>query len=416
MYKFVLTCVQCGREHARFTLACASGCRSLLRARYREPDFKPKASEGLFRFIDWLPCSESAATSLGPVLYRCERFGRRLGLDRLCACFGGYWPEIGALNPTGTFKDFEALPTLLTFVDQGKRRLILASAGNTARAFAYAADATDVTVLIVVPQGMLERLWMPASHPRDHVRILAVEGSSDYYEAIGVAEEISQRYGIDSEGGAKNVARRDGLGTVMLEAARVLGRLPAHYFQAVGSGAGAIGVFEAVLRLQNDRRFADCAMPKLHLSQNAPFLPIHTAWSRHGSVDPETRWNHGGPPIYAGVLANRNPPYSIRGGVRDILEASTGETYAVTSAQAVVAADEFAADEGIDLDPAAAVALASLRQAVAAGRVRREESILLNLTGGGTERLRRDFEMRRLAPDLIVRRGDLAALGSVLDT
>src|SRR5579864_5604828 len=140
-----------------------------------------------------------------------------------------------------------------------------------------------------------------------------------------------------------------------LEAARVLGRLPRHYFQAVGSGTGAIGVFEAVLRLHGDRRFGGAVMPRLHLSQSSPFLPIYQAWRDRSAVDPAASWHRPGEEVYASVLANRNPPYALRGGVRDALAASGGDVYSVGAGSAHAAGMIFADAEGIDLDPAAAV-------------------------------------------------------------
>jgi len=58
-----------------------------------------------------------------------------------------------------------------------------------------------------------------------------------------------------------NVARRDGMGTVMLEAAVTIGRAPDHYFQAVGSGTGGIAAWEASLRLKQDGRFLNGPLP-----------------------------------------------------------------------------------------------------------------------------------------------------------
>jgi cysteate synthase len=410
--KLTLNCLVCGREHKTYVLACESGCNSLLRTRYEQIELRPKPLANIFKFLDWLPCAEAVETPTGPVLHRAERFGQRIGLDHLVCCVNGYWPEIGATNPTGTFKDFEALPTLLTFAGLGRKRMILASAGNTARAFAYAAHSADVLVYLVVPESMLFRIWLPASHPADRVRLIAVQGSSDYSEAIRFADALSQRYGLDPEGGARNVARRDALGTVMLEAAYSLGRLPVHYFQAVGSGTGAIAAFEAAVRLQGDPRFAGSALPAIHVSQNSPFEPIYRAWHDGSPIDPAAHWGDG--EVYATVLANRNPPYAIRGGMRDVLQESGGNVYSVGSGEAKAAHEEFAAEEGFDLEPAAAVAVASLQQAVALGRVARQDLVLLNLTGGGFQSLRRDFGIRQLTPDLVVSASDVDAVAALV--
>lgn len=408
--KFDLLCIQCGRSHPPLTMRCENGCASLLRTRYRETSFRPATGPGIFRFLDWLPCESTVETEVGPVVFRSEPLGRWLGLENLVCAFSGYWPERGAWNPTGTFKDLEALPTLLGLRDRGRGRIILASAGNTARAFAHAAGHLGFTVYLVVPETMIDRLWLPSGggETGGTVRLAAVRGSSDYSQAIRICEELARRYSLDSEGGAKNVARRDGMGTVMLEAVRVLGRLPDHYFQAVGSGTGGIAAYEASLRLAGAGAFAGQPLPRLHLSQNTPFLPIYKAWRQE-------EWTPGPDDgLYATVLANRTPPFAVCGGVGDALRAGNGTVYSVTSGEAIAAAQELARIEGIDLEPAAAVALASLRLAVAAGAVRQDDLILLNLTGGGLERLRRDSNCSTLEPDVWIDEASLDAFEEVL--
>jgi cysteate synthase len=407
--KFDLFCVQCGKSHPALTSRCDAGCTSLLRTRYEEKSFRPTEDASFFKFLDWLPCENGTGTRVGPIVFRSETIGRWVGHDNLYFAFSGYWPEKGAWNPTGTFKDLEALPTLLGLRDRGKRRIILASAGNTARAFAHAARLLDFTVYIVVPEAMRFRLWLPSDElSRGTIRLAAVRGSSDYSQAIRISDELAKRYSLDSEGGAKNVARRDGMGTVMLEAARILGRLPDHYFQAVGSGTGGIAAYEASLRLLGDSRFAGQPLPRLHLSQNAPFLPIYQAWKG----DPWTPVPAAN--LFASVLANETPPFAIRGGVSDALKATGGVVYSVESDEAITASREFYRFEGVDLEPAAAVAVASLRQALASGRVRRDELTLVNLTGGGLELIRRDFDCRTMEPDLWIDESSLGSFKAVL--
>lgn len=74
------------------------------------------------------------------------------------------------------------------------------------------------------------------------------------------------------------MARRDGMGTTVLSATTFIGRIPDYYFQAIGSGTGAIAAWEANLRFLQDGRFGAQKM-KLMVSQNAPFLPIYHAWN-----------------------------------------------------------------------------------------------------------------------------------------
>jgi cysteate synthase len=66
----------------------------------------------------------------------------------------------------------------------------------------------------------------------------------------------------------------------------------------------------------------------------------------------------------------------------------------------------FRDTEGIDLDPAAAIATAALVGAVEKGAVDAGDHILLNLTGGGYERVREDFTIHPVDPAVTVKPGE----------
>ena len=394
-----LRCVKCGKTFAGLARSCDRCAGALLRSEYPEKKFQPLGRRGIFKFLAWLPSAGSVATEMGPCVYMSERLAGHLGLKKLYIGYNGYAPERGAFNMTGSFKDFEALPTLCHLLDHGVKSVVLASAGNTARAFAYAGTLLGFNVHIIIPEAMLYRLWVPIE-PSASIRVTVLEGSMDYYKAIQLCDMVSREFGIVSEGGARNVARRDGLGTAVLEHARVVKALPDHYFQAVGSGTGGIAAWEAGMRLLADGRFGQ-KLPVLHLSQNAPFTPIHDAWALGRAIRPErdrsSQLRRIGR-ITAHVLANRNPPYDLAGGVRDALAATHGFTYAITNNEAAKARELFERLEGLTIAPAASVALASLIRAVRKGRVSRTESILLNVTGNDHTLVQRDYRLRYLKP------------------
>jgi len=404
--KFVLRCVGCGETHAPPALRC-DRCDGLLRTDYAKQSFDPREENNLFDFRDWLPSFEAVETTIGPVTYRSEGLAEHLGLDDLVIAFNGYAPEVGARNPTGSFKDFEALPTLLYFREYGIDSLVLASAGNTARAFAYAATLLDYPVIAVVPKRASPGLWLPCK-PSTAVRVVLIEGSDDYAFAIDASGLIAETLGVAPEGGVRNVARRDGMSTTMLEYARRFGGLPAHYVQAIGSGTGAIAVWEAALRLRVAGIGA--SLPALHLAQNAPFTPVHDAWTGGGSIDPEANVEdqlRRIARINAPVLANRTPPYAMPGGVRDALAETGGSTYAVTNEEARGAAGLFRDLEGLSVGPAAAVATAAMIQAVRSGRIGEEDAVLLHITGNNDDRIRRDFRLHRVEPVATLRPEDI---------
>ncbi|MEO7038969.1 MAG: cysteate synthase, partial [Candidatus Elarobacter sp.] len=79
--------------------------------------------------------------------------------------------------------------------------------------------------------------------------------------------------------------------------------------------------------------------------------------------------------------------------------------YAVTNDEMFAAMTLFAEREGIDIEPAPGVALASLMRAVRDGTVGPDETGLLNVTGGG--RKRRSPLTTTQRPALIVERNQL---------
>jgi len=62
--------------------------------------------------------------------------------------------------------------------------------------------------------------------------------------------------------------------------------------------------------------------------------------------------------------------------------------------------------EGIDIMTPGAVAAVSLVQAVEDGRVDNDDCILLNISGGGVQRLKNDIETRPIKPWLSVNKAD----------
>ena len=247
-------------------------------------------------------------------------------------------------------------------------------------------------VILVVPENSLSRLWTTVES--ENILLITVKG--DYSDAIECSRKITSVECVIPEGGARNIARRDGMATVLIDYVMTKGHLPLHYVQAIGSGTGAIAANEAAKRFLKAGRDGS-ELPHTHLAQNAPFTPMVSAW-REGRRDlipdidmPDARESIA--KVYADVLTNRNPPYSIRGGVFDTMTDSNGLAYAVTNEEARSAGKLFTDCLGVDPDPAAAVSLAALLQAVDSHSIKPSDSVLLNVTGGGYSRVKEDFTL-----------------------
>lgn len=348
--------LECSREHES----------SLLVSHYKNDRFEISRHDvGLFRYRPWLPIVREFTDAAGPITYKSRHLGAFLRLSNLWISFNGYWPEKGAELRTATFKELEAYTVLSRIGDTSDHVLVVASAGNTASAFAYVCSKHKIPCLIIIPASAL--ISMQFDHILDtSVRIVVLTDPADYNDAIRLANSCARHPGFVSEGGVKNVARRDGIGTTILNAFEALGRLPDFYFQAIGSGTGAIAAKEASMRVANCIKQGS-TLPKLMLSQNLPFAPMYQSWKMRSRELCQLSPSFAKAKIretLAKVLSNVNPPYSVRGGVYDSVVETEGQISAVANEEVLRAIQVFAATEGIDIEPAAGVAVANLINSV----------------------------------------------------
>jgi cysteate synthase len=381
---------------------------ALLQAKFNGP-MEVKQLDGVWKYLDWIPTSTSNEYVAGTTTYKAEALGKALGMSNLWVTFHGYWPEKGGMCPTGSFKDMEAVPTIQRLHDHGCKGLICASAGNTARGFTHFCGLADMPLIVVVGKDHGHRIWTKVGHPTDSVKVVVVE-DGDYYDAKTVAKAIAKKLtGWQMEGSVHNVARRDGIGSLILDAAFTIGAMPEHYFQGIGGGPGPIGVHEMAERLIESGQF-DGPAPRQHLSQNIEHSPIHNAWqAKRDHLIAEDYPPHD-VEVYSDYLMNKGPAYGQVGGVHDILKASNGQTYVVERDDAVAAKTQFESIEGIDIMTPGAVAMASLQQALASGEVDPDACTVLNISGGGVERLKQDHATETVEPWLRVTKEDGAAM------
>ena len=397
-----LRCTVCGSVQADddgYLLSCCDD--GLLEGVYPRDLAVRQDLDGLWRFLDWLPVRSvptDGSAAVGGITYRSEGLAAAVGLDDLWISFNGWWPERGARCPTCTFKDLEVAPTFQRLRERGATGVVVASAGNTGRSFAHLGGEVGFPVVIIVAADHAERIWRPGGPQADSTVVVAVE-AADYNDAIERSAPLAEALGFEVEGGVRNVARRDGIGTLLLDAFDTMGRLPDHYVQAVGGGPGPIGVGAMAERLRQASGPARRAM-RVHLVQNDVHDPVHRAWSEGRRTLVAGDLPPGPVEAYADVLVNRAPAVGLAGGLYDLLVATDGTTRTVSAAEAAAARDLFASVEGIDIMEAPAVALAGLRAAVGAGDIDREDSVLLGVTGGGVDRLSADMTLH--PPDRIV--------------
>jgi len=405
--KYTLICCSTGHRFNDEGWSLADpqcNCPSLVRAEYEKKQYNPRTElDGFYRFADWLPIRRTLNGSCPPITYKSKALAEVLGLSNLYITFSGYFPEIGAKMETCSFKETEAYSVCARLPEDNKRILVVASAGNTARAFAKVCSDNNIPLVISIPEDNIGALWFKKPL-NDCVKIIASPKGSDYFDAIALSDKVCSSPRFMAEGGAKNVARRDGMGTTLLSAVEVTGRIPDAYFQAIGSGTGTIAAWENNLRLIEDGRYGSHKM-RLYPSQNDPFTIMYDSWRQHSRelvpMTPEEA-RQAAAIIDAKVLSNRKPPYSLAGGLFEAMEDAGGEMFKVTNDELHKWQDKFLELEGIDIHNAAAVAVASLAQAVNDGIVGKDDMIMLNITGGGEERAKSEGGIIYAKPHLVM--------------
>ncbi|MBP5566808.1 MAG: cysteate synthase [Bacteroidales bacterium] len=387
--KYKLMNVGTGRifEDRGWTLADPEATSpSLVRAVYENKKFTPRDDlNGLYRYAEWMPIKRTLKHSCAPVTYHSKGLGKFLGLDNLYITFSGYNPKIGAKFQTCSFKETEAFSVCARLDKKENRTLVVQSAGNTARAFAQVCSDNDIPIVICVPYDNRHDLWF-RKKLNSCVKLIASPAGSDYYDAIALGDKLCQDSRYFAEGGAKNVARRDGMGTTLLSAVEAIGRIPDAYFQAVGSGTGAIAAWENNLRLIEDGSYGRTKM-KIFVAQNKPFTLLYDSWKAGGRdlvpLEAETG-RHQAECILAKVLSNRKPPYGLAGGLFDAMKDSRGDAFLASNDDIIYWIMQFRNLEGYDIFPAPACAVHALAQAVRDGHVGKDDVIMLNITGGGS--------------------------------
>ncbi|MCK4924933.1 MAG: pyridoxal-phosphate dependent enzyme, partial [Spirochaetes bacterium] len=153
MKKYILKCTECGAEYDddSFRLRCDNTQGpALLRSIYKDKVLTPRDDNpGMFKYNDFLPVERMLDIEGRPVTFKSEALAGILGLKNLYIIFNGYWPERNALMRTASFKELEAPSVLARIPEKHNGTIVVASAGNTGRAFAHICSMNNIPLVLV---------------------------------------------------------------------------------------------------------------------------------------------------------------------------------------------------------------------------------------------------------------------------
>ena len=302
----------------------------------------------------------------GTPLYAAQRLAAELGVAEV-------WVKDDGRNPTASLKDRASAMAVVKAQEQGARLITTASTGNAAAALAGVAASVGMPALIFVPEtappAKIAQLLAYGA------KVLLVQGTYDVAFDLCFAAAKENDWYCRSTGINPYVG--EGKKTAAYEVVEQMDWEPPDVLvTSVGDGSiigGQHKGFYDLLRLGWTDR-----MPRLIGVQAEGSAALHGAWRDH--IDPAKM-----EPIEAHTVAD-----SIRAGLpRDRVKAmravreSGGAFVSVSDAEILAAIPALAQATGVFAEPAAAAAYAGLRRAVNEGLVKREDRVVVLITGNG---------------------------------
>ena len=384
---FRFRCIACGdvSESASQDFRCAH-CGDLLEITYpRWNQVRPVAAElksvwrgrrlsssavdrsGVWRFRDLLPAIDDDQQLItlregNTPLYELPQCARLTGVPRLFVKHQG-------MNPTGSFKD-AGMTVAATFARRaGFRWVACASTGNTSASMAAYAARGGLRSLVLVPEGKIS--WSKLSQALDYGAVTC-QLRTDFDGCLQLLQQLVLRapvYQLNSI----NPFRLEGQKTLAFELLEQLDWEPPDHIIVPGGNLGnssAIG--KALLEMRELGLIS--RLPKLSVIQAEGANALVRTLREGGGkrlirVQAETR---------ATAIRIGNPASWKK--AAHVLEATGGVCEEVSEIEIAQAKAEIGA-EGIGCEPASAVTLAGLKRLIKQGFVKREESVVLVLTG-----------------------------------
>jgi len=322
---------------------------------------------GVWRFREFLPApaSEQQVVTLqegNTPLYELPQSSRITGVPRLYAKHQG-------MNPTGSFKD-AGMTVAATFARQsGCKWVACASTGNTSASMAAYAARGGMHSLVLVPEGKIS--WSKLSQALDY-GALTCQLRTDFDGCLRLLQELVRRapvYQLNSI----NPFRLEGQKTLAFELLEQLDWEPPDHIIVPGGNLGNSSAIGKALLEMREAGLIE-RLPKLSVIQaegaNALVRTLREANGKQlVSVQAETR---------ATAIRIGNPA-SWEKAVK-VLQATGGACEEVGELEIAQAKAEIGA-EGIGCEPASAVTLAGLKKLLQQAFVKREETVVLVLTG-----------------------------------
>jgi threonine synthase len=313
-----------------------------------------------------------------------RNIARALGLKHLYFKYEG-------LNPTGSFKDRGMVVAVAKALEGGNRVFMCASTGNTSASMAAYAARTGARAIVVVPSGeiALNKLSQALMYG---AKVIALKANFD--SALQTVRDLTSNYPVALMNSV-NPDRIQGQKTAAFEIVDALGDAPDYVVLPVGN-AGNITAYWKGFR-------------EYHAAGRASVLPHMIGAQADGAAPIVHGHPVANPKTVASAIRIGNP--ASWEGATSARDESGGMIAAVTDTEILSAQVRLASSEGLFAEPASAAPLALLFRLVRDGKIDRDSTTVVVLTGSGLKDP--DAALNNVEPPIEFD-GDARALAKVL--
>jgi len=372
-----LKCRECGRQYPKEPLYVCEYCFGPLEVDYDYEKIKHKLtrqeiesrSQNLWRYRELLPIDGQPTDGLNSgftPLIRAENLEKELGLKEL------YIKDDSVSHPTLSFKDRVVAVALSKAKEFGFDTVACASTGNLANSVAAQSAVANLKRYIFIPADL--ELGKVIGTLIYNPILVAVEGNYDLVNRL--CSEIATKY----KWAFVNINIRpyyaEGSKTYGYEIAEQLGwKVPKHIIVPCAGGSLITKIYKGLKEFQNIG-LIDKVNTKIYAAQATGCSPIVTAVKENSEIIKPVK-----PNTIAKSLAIGNPADGVYA-VGTVKE-SGGWAEDVSDDEIVEAIKLLASTEGIFTETAGGVTLGVTRKLIEQGRIPKDESIVVCITGNG---------------------------------
>lgn len=376
-----LKCRECGQDYPKEPLHVCETCFGPLEIVYDYEGIRKAVSRdiiaarptNLWRYRELLPIDGDPQAGLYSgftPLIRAHRLGEALGVKEL------YIKDDSVNHPTFSYKDRVVSVAISKAIEFGYDTVSCASTGNLANSVAAHAAKAGLTCYVFIPDGLEQGKIIGSAIYGPQT--IAIKGNYD--DVNRLCSEIADKYGWAFVNVNLRPYYAEGAKTHAFEIVEQLGwKLPQHVIVASAGGTILPKLAKAFKELKRVGLVED-GKCKIYSAQAAGCAPIIQALKKGTDLISPVK-----PNTIASSIAIGNPAdgYYVLQAVRE----SGGWGESASDEEIIEGIKLLARTEGVFTEPAGGTEVAVAKKLIQQGRIPRDESVVISITGNGYKTL-----------------------------